>query len=220
MAPADRHLAGRDRPARRHRLRGGRSARWSARRCGRRAASRATVAVARRIDSATPVAGCSTRSASAEPARGTRPDAEVPGHEDRVLGGLVAAFVGADRVRGCGRGGSVRPRRKRRSGGASGCAGVHVRRYRPTHRGRCDWSGRTPGTLRGPGSVAQILRARSTPTPSLGKKIAGGLSRQSPSAIHRVSVSIRRIHSLSRGRFHRSTRYLRTYRPIGSRFVL
>ena len=47
MAPRDRHLAGRDRPARRHRLRRGRSARWSARRCGRRGASRAAVTVAR-----------------------------------------------------------------------------------------------------------------------------------------------------------------------------
>ena len=39
------------------------------------------------------------------------------------------------------------------------------------------------------GQVLQIRRARSTPTPSLGKKIAGGWFRQVPSAIHAVSVS-------------------------------
>src|SRR6476660_1249313 len=39
------------------------------------------------------------------------------------------------------------------------------------------------------GQVLQIRRARSTPTPSLGKKVAGGWFRQFPSAIHAVSVS-------------------------------
>src|SRR5690606_24944094 len=39
------------------------------------------------------------------------------------------------------------------------------------------------------GQVAQILRARSTPTPSLGKKAEGGWSRQLPWAIHTVALS-------------------------------
>ena len=88
--------------------------------------------------------------------------------------------------------------RQRRCGAASGCAGAHVRRFRPRHRGRCGCRGRIRGTRSRTGQLAQILRARSTPTPSLGKKIAGGLSRQSPSAIHNVSVSIRSINPPSR----------------------
>jgi hypothetical protein len=39
------------------------------------------------------------------------------------------------------------------------------------------------------GQPAQILRALSTPTPSLGKNVAGGYIRQEPSAIHAVAES-------------------------------
>jgi hypothetical protein len=37
--------------------------------------------------------------------------------------------------------------------------------------------------------VAQILRARSTPTPSLGKNVLGGYARHAPWAIHDSVVS-------------------------------
>src|SRR5579875_3334930 len=39
------------------------------------------------------------------------------------------------------------------------------------------------------GQSAQIRRASSTPTPSLGKKVSGGKSRHLPSAIHELSIT-------------------------------
>ena len=65
-----------------------------------------------------------------------------------------------------------------------------LRGRRPTRRGRCGSPGRTRGSARRPGSSPQIRLATSTPTPSLGKKVAGGCSRQLPMAIQSVSVSM------------------------------
>src|SRR5262249_11113451 len=73
------------------------------------------------------------------------------------------------------------------------------RRFRMRRRSRSDVPPHTPWSIRLrraysrhgalTGQVVQIRRARSTPTPSLGKNTAGGWLRQLPSAIHPVSVS-------------------------------
>src|SRR4029077_9894103 len=87
----------------------------------------------------------------------------------------------------------------RASEGRQSTSTVSRRRLRIRRRSRSLQPPHTPWSMRwsraysrhavATGQPAQILRALSTPTPSLGKNVAGGYRRQLPSALHAVAAS-------------------------------